>query len=117
MTGYSAVLKLRNFEMKIDKLGFRMSYPRYGRCDQDKIALVPKDETALPVYSRDAELFIGTIEQAEDWIAGVEWARGYDYLLGVSDDRRRSRKEQDQCNRNLLNALKNANPVPPPEEQ
>ncbi len=51
MTGYSAVLKLRNFEMKIDKLGFRMVYPRYGRCDQDKIALVSKDETASRSYS------------------------------------------------------------------
>jgi hypothetical protein len=105
MTGYNAVLKLRNFETKIDQLGFRMAYPKYGHRDHDVIALLPKDELALPVYSRDAELFVGSIEQAEEWIRGIEWARQYDLFLKLSNDNRRVRKEQDQRNRNLIAKL------------
>lgn len=117
MTGYNAVLKLRNFEAKIEQMGFRMAYPKYGHREYDAIALLPKDETALPVYSKDAELFVGTIEQAEEWIAGVEWARQYDMFLGVANEKRRARKEQDQRNENLMNRLKSTGELQPAEEQ
>lgn len=116
MTGYNAVLKLRNFETKIDQLGFRIARPKYGHREHDVIALLPKDELALPVYSRDAELFVGTIEQAEEWIAGIEWARQYDLFLKLSDDKRRVRKEQNQRNANLLNTLKSTGQLQSSEE-
>ena len=35
----------------------------------------------MPIYSRDAEVFCGTLEQLDVWLRGVEWARNYDYLL------------------------------------
>jgi hypothetical protein len=117
MTGYNTVLKLRNFEAKIETMGFRMAYPKYGHREYDAIALYPKDEAALPVYRKDAELFIGTIEQAEDWIAGIEWARQYDMFLGVSNEKRRARKEQDRRNANLLNTLKSTGEFQTAEEQ
>ena len=107
MTGYNTVCKIREFETKIAQLGFRMAYPKYKHREYDEIALLPKDQHSLPVYSRDAELFRGTIEQAEDWIRGIEWARQYDLLLGVSNEKKRDRKEQDQRNCNLMSTLKN----------
>jgi elongation factor P--beta-lysine ligase len=61
----------------------------------------------LPVYARDAQVFVGTIEQLEVWLRGVEWARQYDMLLRVSDDKKRKRKEQDERNRQLVQRLKN----------
>lgn len=107
MTGYNSVLRIRNFELKIAQLGLKMSYPKYGYRDTDVVALIPKDTDSLPVYSRDAELFVGTIEQAEDWIKGVEWARTYDQLLTLSTDESRAKKEQRERNRNLMSTIKN----------
>ena len=106
MTGYNFVLRLRRFEKEIDKLGFRMGHPKHGYREHDCISLMPKDEDSLPIYSRDAELFVGTIEQAEEWIRGIEWAREYDRMLKVSDEKKRQRKEQDERNRELLRKLK-----------
>ena len=117
MTGYKTVLKLRDFEVKIEKMGFRMAYPKYGHRECDSIALLPKDANSLPTYSRDAELFIGTIEQAEEWIRGIEWARQYDMFLNLSDEKRRARKEQIQRNANLINQIKSTGDCQPAEEK
>jgi hypothetical protein len=106
MSGYNFVLKLRRFEEEIDKLGFRMAHPKHGGFrDIDSISLMPKDSEVLPIYNREAELFIGTIEQAEDWLRGVRWAREYDRLIKLSDDKKRARKEQDERNRKLMRTL------------
>jgi len=56
----------------------------------------------LPIYSRDAELFIGSIERLEDWLAGVQWARDYDMMLKVSDDKKRTRAEERERERIAL---------------
>jgi hypothetical protein len=110
MTGYSTVIKLRRFEEDIDKLGLRMAYPKYGGLSNqgygEVLALLPKDNDSLPIYSRDAELFVGTLEQAEEWLRGVAWARQYDQLLGLTDDKKRERKEQIERNRLLLRTIK-----------
>lgn len=110
MSGYNFVLRLRRFEQEIDKLGFRMAHPKHGYREHDAVALMPKDDNALPIYARDAELFVGTIEQAEEWIRGIQWARDYDRMLRVSDEKKRSRKEQDERNRQLLRAFKATEP-------
>lgn len=110
-TGYNLVLRLRRFEQEIDKLGLRMGHPKHSNGNWgDVLSLMPKDEDTLPIYARDAELFIGTMEQAEDWVRGVQWARQYDELLRLSNDKKRARKEQDERNRNLLRQLKAAGP-------
>jgi hypothetical protein len=111
MTGYNFVLRLRRFEQEIDKLGFRMGHPKHGGFREiDMICLMPKDSDVLPVYARDAELYIGTIEQAEEWLRGVQWARQYDNLLRLSDDKKRARKEQDERNRQLLRKISEVEP-------
>jgi hypothetical protein len=69
---------------------------------------VPKDADALPIYSRDAELFVGTLEGLETWLHGVRWAREYDMMLKLSDEKKRARKEQDERNRILLKTLKDS---------
>jgi hypothetical protein len=67
--------------------------------------LYPKQDS-LPIYSRDAELFTGTIEQLEVWLRGLEWARDYDrMLLGKALDKKRQRREQDHRNQQLLEHL------------
>jgi len=62
----------------------------------------------LPIYCRDAELFVGTLEGAEYWMRGVEWARDYDRMVVDKKlDDKRKRKEQDERNRQLVLILKN----------
>ena len=105
MSGYKLVLRLRKFEEEIAALGFRMGYSKYHYHDTDQIALFPKDDDCLPIYSRDAEIFTGTIEQCELWMRGIKWAREYASMLGIKEERQRLRKEtlcrQEQLFRKL----------------
>ena len=87
---------------------FMLCEPKRGwnTTDMDMVAIKPKDNESLPVYARDAEVFIGTVESLEVWLRGVEWARQYDELLRLSNRKKRERKEQDERNRQLVKMLK-----------
>jgi len=108
MSGWNTIQRLRNIEEKIDKLGFKFAKSKHGDWTDDHgaLSLVPKDVDSLPIYSRDAELFVGSLERLEDWLAGVRWAREYDSMLRLSDDDKRNKAEQKQRNRNLMQSIK-----------
>jgi hypothetical protein len=108
MSGWNTIQRIRNIEEKIDKLGFKFSKSKHSDWSEDHgaLSLVPKDHEALPIYSRDAELFVGSIERLEDWLAGVRWAREYDMMLRLSDDTKRAAAEQKEKNRQLMRTLK-----------
>jgi hypothetical protein len=110
MSGYEAILKIRRLEKECDDFGFMLCRSKYGhgRIDGlDVLALKPKDEASLPVYSRDAELFHGSIAELEVWLRGIQWSRQYDRMVfGIKHDRARERKEQDERNRQLMKILK-----------
>ena len=106
MSGYKLVLRLRKFEEEIAELGFRMGYSKYHYSDVDQIALFPKDDDCLPIYSRDAEIFTGTIEQCELWMRGIKWAREYANMLGIKEERQRLRKEDLYRQEQLFHKLK-----------
>jgi hypothetical protein len=95
MAGYNAILELRRLEEAVNQLGFMMSAPRTGSWgnDGDRVSIKPKDDTALPLYNRDAEVFTGTLEQLQTWVRGVAWAREYDSMLRLSDDKKRTAAE------------------------
>lgn len=103
--GFYTIQKLRRVEEQCAQIGLRMTKAKYG--NSDVIALVPINDDALPVYSRDAELFIGTLDDIEVWLRGVEWARNYYRLLRATSDKVVERKEQDERNRRLVEKLKN----------
>lgn len=108
MSGYSTILRIRRLEAEVAKIGMRMGHSKHGYHSSeygDVVSLFPVDQE-LPVFSRDAEMFTGSIEQMEMWLRGVEWARAYDNLLRVSNDKKRDRKEQDVRNKQLLDAIK-----------
>lgn len=87
-----------------------MCYPRAGWGSDrgiDLVAVKPKDAESLPIYTRDAELFCGTLEDLRSWLTGVEWARSYDMMLRLSNEKRRAKKEQDLRNEQLIKRLKN----------
>lgn len=110
MSGYSTILRIRRLEEEVAKLGMQMGNPKNGYYSNeygDAVSLFPLDKE-LPTFSRDAELFTGSLEQLEVWLRGLEFARRYDFLLRVSDDKKRTRKEQDLKNKHLLSAIKEA---------
>lgn len=106
--GYEQIAQMRRVEKQAEELGFMFAYPRQGWGGEGSnfLALKPKDADSLPIYARDAQLFTGTLDDAENFMAGVKWARDYDYMLKVSDDKKRQRKEQDVRNKKLLDTLK-----------
>ncbi len=110
MTGYADILRIRRLEEEVAKLGMRMGNPKHGYYSNeygDALSLYPLDNE-LPTFSRDAEVFTGSLEQLEVWLRGLEFARRYDFLLRVSDDKKRARKEQDLKNKHLLEAIAQA---------
>lgn len=108
MAGYNLLIKIRRLEEECDKLGFLLCHSKHGHHREygDVVALKPKDQNSLPIYSRDAELFCGTFDDLEVWLRGLQWARDYDRMLfGKSHETKRERKEQDWRNRNLVSIL------------
>jgi len=108
MSGWNTLERIRNVEKRIDELGFRFAKSKHSDWSEDHgaLSLVPKDSDSLPIYSRDAELFVGSLERLEDWLAGVRWAREYDMMLRLSDEKKRGAAEQKERNRQLMRTLK-----------
>jgi len=108
MSGWNTIQRIRNLEEKIDLLGFKFAKSKHGDWTDahGALSLVPKDMDALPMYTRDAELFVGSLERLEDWLAGVQWARDYDRMCKISTDKARSAAEQKERNRQLMRTLK-----------
>lgn len=110
MAGYDLVLKVKRLEETLHKMGMRWGHDKHsgswgGAEFGDRVAVFPRDEE-LPIYARDAQLFGGTIDQLQVWITGIEWARGYDMINKVSDEKKRARKEQDRRNENMMRRIK-----------
>ena len=108
MSGWNTIQRIKRVEQVIDELGFKFSKSKHSDWTDahGALSLKPKNPDALPIYSRDAELFIGTIERLEDWLAGVQWAREYDKMLKLTDDKKRNNAEQKERNRQLMRTLK-----------
>lgn len=107
MAGWDQIQQVRKLEERADKLGLKFAPFRHGDRYGDNVALVPKDKDALPIYSRDAELFVGSLEGAAYWMQGVMWAREYDRMNTDRNlDKKRERKEQDERNMQLAKILK-----------
>lgn len=107
MSGYNMVRKVKHLEEECLRLGFIMCHAtHYSREYGDVVAVKPRED-CLPIYSRDAEVFVGTLDALEYWIMGIEWARKYDRMLFDSkNDLKRTRKEQDYRNKRLLKIIK-----------
>jgi hypothetical protein len=65
---------LKRVEDRLKFLGYQMTSSKWGT---GEIGVQPLDDKN-PLYSRDAQVFSGTVEQIACWIKGVE--HQYDYL-------------------------------------
>ncbi len=109
MSGYQTVLEVHRLEEDLAKMGLIMCYPRHGWGEErgNLVAVKPKDDESLPIYSRDAELFCGSLDDLRCWLTGVAWARNYDDIMKVSNAKKREQKEQIVRNENLMRRIKN----------
>jgi hypothetical protein len=106
MNGYSLVRQVHDLEKELHDMGMRWGFSMFGDRSQfgDRVAVYARDDE-LPIFSRDAELFTGTIDEVSSWLEGVQWAQRYDHMLGVSDTKRRQKREQNVRNAQLLAVL------------
>lgn len=83
MSEYEILLQIKRIEAKCDELGFLITKVRdYNNgFGFGNLAIIPKDNESLPPYSHDAEIFVGTVNELEHWLEGIEWARKYDRML------------------------------------
>ena len=107
MAGWNQIQQVRKIEERADKLGLKFAAYRHDDRYGENVVLIPKDRDALPIYTRDADVFVGTLEGAAYWMQGVEWAREYDRMvIDRKMDAKRARKEQDERNLQLMKMLK-----------
>lgn len=101
MSGYEIVSRIHKLEEHLATLGFSLSPPEGTGAREALASIKPNGRDGLPVYSRDASIFTGSIEGIECWVAGAMWSREYDKMLGLSNTEKRQRKEQDIRNKQL----------------
>ena len=108
MSGWETIQRIKRVEEEIDKLGFKFAKSKHSDWSDNHgaLSLKPKDPDALPIYSRDAELYVGTLENLETWLHGVRWAREYDSMLKLTDEKKRGAAEQKERSRQLMRTLK-----------
>ena len=107
MAGWRTIKKIRELEDRALILGMKFAPYRHDDYDADNVALVPWGQDSLPIYTRDAILFAGSLEGADQFMQGIVWARHYDRMVVDRNiDTKRGRKEQDERNRQLLKTLK-----------
>ena len=101
MSGYTTYTRYQRIEAQAKLLGFRLGSPRNGwhsSEDGDMVSVYPDGE-ALPIYSRDADIFTGTFGQLEVWMRGWVQSQQYDAMLRMTDDKRRKKFEDQELAR------------------
>ena len=107
MSGWNQIQQVRKLEERADKLGLKFGAYKHDDMYGESVALIPKGSNALPIYSRDAILFAGSLEHADRFMQGVLWAREYDRMtVDRHNDKKRERKEQDERNKQMVKILK-----------
>lgn len=108
MAGWNVIKQIRELELRADRLGMKLApfhYDNFG----ENVALVPKDQDSLPIYTRDAQLFAGSLEGADHFMQGIMWAREYDRMVVDKNiDQKREKKESLLRQQELLKMIKNS---------
>ena len=98
--GMNMIERIDSVRELADFFGFRLGRTPHSSFDNsiDNIALYPKEDR-LPTYSRDACLFTGNLNEVENFLDGIRWARNYDKIIGSCTDQRREQYEAKEVAR------------------
>jgi hypothetical protein len=61
----------------------------------------------LPIYARDAELFVGNLDELGKWLQGIQWMHDYYVMLKLVDEKKVQKKEDDVRHEQLVRKLRN----------
>ena len=100
--------KIKDLERTCDHQGFEIRID--SQFGSERLSLAPKSDR-LPVYSRTATLYTGDAEYLESFLSGWYAAKQYLKMLGVVDDKKLERKEQDYRNKLLADMIKHGKKV------
>lgn len=110
-TNWNTVQKIKRIEAMANKMGFEFSPGRDRYMDGgDSIQLIPLGD-ALPHYRRGAEIYSGSVEDIGTWLEGLKFARNYDEMLKLSNDKKRAEREQVERNKQLMKTIKTGKKV------
>lgn len=111
--GMVTIRRIDRVRKQCEDLGFALTSNPHNH-SWDEITLVPATD-ALPVYSRDAQIFIGDLDSVEAFVRGIAWSRDYDSShLRISTDKKRQQAEQDYRNRILVKTMKTGRKIKDP---
>lgn len=110
-TNWNTVKNIKRIEAMANTMGFEFSPGRDRYLDGGEgIYLVPLGD-ALPHYRRGAEIFSGSVEDIGTWLEGLQWARNYDEMLKLGNEKKRAEREQIERNKQLLQMVKSGKKV------
>lgn len=107
MAGYNLINQIDNMRAKCAEMGLKITGTKYHYNGLDYLAVRP-DGDSWPIYSRDTELFVGTLHELEIWIKGMEEMKDYLCVIKATNENLIAKKEQDIRNKHLLETLKNS---------
>ena len=87
------------------KLDVKDTHGSWVSAAGDTIFAVYPNETSLPHYARDAEIFVGTLKDLRLWLSGINWLISYYELLGLNPIFERQRKEKEESQKQLMYSL------------
>lgn len=99
--------KIKDLERMAETLGFHIGSANNAWTNvENELGLMPSGED-LPIYTREAVLVRGTVEELIAWLAGWQKSLEYISVLGACDKKKIQRKEQDYRNKRLAQLIKN----------
>lgn len=102
--GIDTVNRIDRIQRTVADLGMKMI--NGGSGTSNNIVLVPRDEE-LPCLSRNENIFRGDLDDIENFLHGLLWARYYDNtILKISSQKTRTRVEQEVADRLMMNKMK-----------
>lgn len=102
MNGWSTYTRWQRITELATGMGFRLGRSKMAAWSDsdshDSVSIYPAED-AMPIWSRDAELFTGSFHDVEVWLAGWIRAQEYDRMLRMSDPEKRKRYEAKEIER------------------
>ena len=93
------------------KIGYYVKNTKYGYRDGRCLVGVYPLEDKNPIYSRDAEVFTGTMEEVSCWMSGVNHHNAYILMLKATTEKRIQELEEKYVkqlkHQAMVDAIKN----------
>lgn len=101
---------LERLRVRLKNLGYTMKQSKYNNSGEYLIGIYPLNDK-VPIYSRDAEVFAGTIEVISAWARGIEHQTDYLVMLKATSDKKIKKLEdkyiKDIIHKGMLQKIKN----------